>query len=158
MKVIIAIDGSDFSRAAIEKFCQLNFKPENTEIKIISVVERRAPMGTEPFAVSAEYYHQIEAEGRKQAEGFVVDAAGKIRKAFPNSDIGITTQTFLGAPGREIVETAQEWGADLIVVGSHGYGFWNRMALGSVSDSVVHHAPCSVLVVRQPESFNGNKR
>ena len=41
---------------------------------------------------------------------------------------------------------------DLIVVGSHGRGFWGRL-LGSVSDGVVHHAPCSVLVVRKPPNL-----
>ena len=50
----------------------------------------------------------------------------------------------------QIIELAREWGADLIVVGSHGRGFWGRL-LGSVSTGVVHHAPCSVLVVRKRE-------
>ncbi len=51
-------------------------------------------------------------------------------------------------PKESIVEEAQKWSADLIVLGSHGYGFWERMLLGSVSNAVVHHAPCSVLIVR----------
>ena len=38
--------------------------------------------------------------------------------------------------------------ADLIIVGSHDYNRWERLLLGSVSDSVIHHAPCSVLLVR----------
>lgn len=59
-----------------------------------------------------------------------------------------------GAADRAIIETAKEWEADLIVVGSHGRGFWGRLTAGSVSDSLVHHAPCSVLVARKPESFS----
>jgi len=54
----------------------------------------------------------------------------------------------MGAPSRMIIESATNWGADLIVVGSHGRGFWGRVMLGSVSDAILHHAPCSVLVVR----------
>ena len=158
MKVIIATDGSDFSRAAIAKFCELAVKPENAEIKIVSAYEKLAPMATEPFAVSAEYYAAMEASARKRCEVYVDDAAEQIRKCFPNASIEISTQTLLGAPGKMIVEMAQEWGADLIVVGSHGYGFWSRTMLGSVSDSVLHHAPCSVLVVREPENFNGHKK
>ena len=48
------------------------------------------------------------------------------------------------------VETAEEMGADMIVLGSHGYKRWERLLLGSVSNSVVHHAHCSVMVVRSP--------
>ncbi len=53
----------------------------------------------------------------------------------------------MGDPGQAIVEIAEDWHSDLIVVGSHDRGFWSRALLGSVSDAVVHHAPCSVLVV-----------
>ena len=49
-----------------------------------------------------------------------------------------------------IVETAEAIHPDMIVLGSHGYSRWERLLLGSVSDSVVHHAPCSVLIVRTP--------
>ena len=60
----------------------------------------------------------------------------------------MTAEVLDGSPQRVLIEKAAEWGADLIVTGSHGYGFWSRALLGSVSNSVVHHAPCSVLVVR----------
>jgi nucleotide-binding universal stress UspA family protein len=49
---------------------------------------------------------------------------------------------------RFILEEAAEWQPNMIVVGSHGRGFWGRMTLGSVSDSVMHHAPCPVLIAR----------
>jgi nucleotide-binding universal stress UspA family protein len=47
-----------------------------------------------------------------------------------------------------ILEEAERWDADLIVLGSHGYGLWQRFLLGSVSQAVVSHARCSVEVVR----------
>jgi hypothetical protein len=47
-----------------------------------------------------------------------------------------------------ILDEAERWGADLIVVGSHGYRAWERFLLGSVSQAVVSHAKCSVAVVR----------
>jgi nucleotide-binding universal stress UspA family protein len=47
-----------------------------------------------------------------------------------------------------ILDEAERWGADLIVVGSHGYRAWERFLLGSVSQAVVSHAKCSVEVVR----------
>jgi nucleotide-binding universal stress UspA family protein len=62
--------------------------------------------------------------------------------------VKIDTVVELGRPAQGIIQTATDWPADLIVVGSHGYGFWGRLALGSVSAGVVNHAPCSVLVVK----------
>jgi nucleotide-binding universal stress UspA family protein len=53
-----------------------------------------------------------------------------------------------GQPGESIVSAAQAEDADLVVVGSHGRGVVARILLGSVSDHVVRHAPCPVLVVR----------
>ena len=53
-----------------------------------------------------------------------------------------------GDPATEIVRAAQEWPADIIVMGSHGREGISRALLGSVAESVVRHAPCPVLVVR----------
>jgi nucleotide-binding universal stress UspA family protein len=59
------------------------------------------------------------------------------------------TKILEGNAKEVIVEEAREWRADLIVVGSHGYGRLRRMVLGSVAGAVVANAPCSVQVVRQ---------
>lgn len=149
MKILIATDGSDFSTAAVEACRGIIADSQNTSVKIISVVERPMPVAAEPFAISAEYYNKIEEVGRKQAKEDVEQAEALLRSVFPNVSIDVTTEVFFGSPQREIVETARQWGADLIVMGSHGYGFWSRVLLGSVSNSVMHHAPCSVLMVRK---------
>lgn len=148
MKILVATDGSDFSNAAIAALASIVVKPENTSIKVVSAFERPTPIASEPFAVSAEYYNAMEEAGREKARKFVEQAGMQIRSLFPDSALDLTTEVRIGSPQRAIVERAQEWGADLIVVGSHGYGFWSRTLLGSVSNSIVHHAPCSVLVVR----------
>ena len=69
----------------------------------------------------------------------------------PVSIVEISTDVLFGSPDSRIVEAAEEMRPDLVVVGSHGYSRWEILLLGSVSDSVVHHAPCSVLVVRTPK-------
>jgi nucleotide-binding universal stress UspA family protein len=57
----------------------------------------------------------------------------------------------LGAPDREIAERAEELGTGLMVIGSRGRGGIRRALMGSVSDSVVRHAHCPVLMVRKDE-------
>jgi nucleotide-binding universal stress UspA family protein len=152
MRILIATDGSEFSKAAIEKCCQIVAEPENTAIKVISVYQVVVPLDI--HAASIGYSQEMEGAMRKQAEDFVAEAAAAIRACFPNSNIDVTTQVSRGVSDHAIIETAKEWNADLIVVGSHGRGFWGRVMVGSVSDSLVHHAPCSVLVVRKTEREN----
>lgn len=149
MKILIATDGSDYSKAAIVEACKFIAKPDSTEIKIVSAYEDAYPITAEPFALSAEYYQKIEEAVREQASQFVTDAEAEVNARFPDSKPNIRSEVLRGAADREIIEFAKTWKSDLIVVGSHGRGFWGRM-LGSVSDGVVHHAPCSVLVVRTP--------
>lgn len=69
-------------------------------------------------------------------------------KSAPDTGFKITGEVIQGSPKQVIVEEAESWGADLIVMGSRGLGAWNRLLLGSVSNAVVHHAKCSVEIVR----------
>ena len=157
MKILIATDGSDFSKAAIEKACEMLVRGGNNLIEIISVFEEVASTGTEPFGVSSEYIHEMEKIGREQATRFASEAEETIRKRFANSSAQVTTKIVKGtSAGRAIVEEAQDWAADLIILGSHGYGFWGRAFLGSTSDKVIHLATCSVLIVRKKPDINGS--
>ncbi|MEZ5429060.1 MAG: universal stress protein [Pyrinomonadaceae bacterium] len=149
MKILIATDGSEYSRTAIEQSARVFGSNDQIEIKIISVYEDVFPIAGEPFALSADYYREMEKESKADAEKFAAEAKKLIRDNFNGMEP--ETEVRQGPPGRKIVEAAQEWGADLIVVGSHGRGFWGRMMVGSTSDAVMHHAPCSVLVVRRQD-------
>ena len=151
MRILIATDGSDYSKAAIEECCRVVIRPNNAKILVVSAYEDAYPIIAEPFALSGEYYQKVEDAVRELALSFVADAKKMIRDRFPAAaEFSVTTEVLRGSPDQQIVERAKEWKADLIVVGSHGRGFWGRL-LGSVSNGVVHHAPCSVLVVRKPE-------
>lgn len=148
MRILIATDGSEYSKAAVEESCRLVINPESAEVLIVTAYEDSYPITAEPFALSAEYYQKLEDAIREQAGTFVEEAKTTIRLKFPSSNFLVATEILRGSPDQQIVEKAKEWKADLIVVGSHGRGFWGRL-LGSVSNGVVHHAPCSVLVVRK---------
>jgi nucleotide-binding universal stress UspA family protein len=143
MKILISTDGSEFSRAAVEKCFEIIVEPEKTAIRIVSVFEVIEPMD---ISISPEFSQELESSARQKAQEFAAQAAAQVRERFPNIDL--TTQVSLGAPDETLIEAAKQWQADLIVIGSHGRGFWGRMLLGSITDALVHHAPCSVLVVR----------
>ena len=147
MKVLVATDGSEYSRAAIDECCRMFKNSADVEIEIISVYELMVPP-TEPFAVSAEYVQQIDNESRAQAGAVAEKARAQIREKCPALAKNASSKVVSGIPAPQIVKEAESWGADLIVSGSHGYGFWKRAWMGSVSNSLVHNASCSVMVVR----------
>lgn len=157
MKILIATDGSDFSRQAVETACDL-FAGKSGEhhISIISAYEPVVYTGTEPFTVSAEYIQEMTNIGCEQSSGFAEEAEKMIRRRFTGSDDQVTCLVVHDSPEKAIIEEAERWHADLIVVGSHGRGFWGRTFLGSTSDRVFRHAPCSVLVVRKKRGTADN--
>ena len=150
MKVLIATDGSEFSSAAVRKCCDLIGGISGVSLNVIAVYEPQVPMASEPFAISADYYRRLDKMAEERARAAANEAVEMIRSRFPERTPEIMSTIALGRPAQMITEAAREWKADLIVVGSHGRGFWGKLTLGSVSDSVLHHAPCSVLVVRRP--------
>lgn len=150
MKILLATDGSVFSRAAIENAAGFMANSPDTEIKIISVYETLRPVTGDPFGATTQYYLEAENASRKIAEDAVTEALGLIRARFPDMKFTVSTSVESGRASRVIVELADDWKADMIVLGSHGSGFWERNFMGSVSDAVVHHAHCSVLIVRMP--------
>ena len=90
----------------------------------------------------------LEKTARENALRILEETIAKVKEIFESKNVAIATDVLFGTPESRIVETAEEIQADLIIVGSHGYSRWERLLLGSVSNSVVQHAPCSVLVVR----------
>ncbi len=149
MKILLATDGTKHSDSAVETIKNFQFS-ETDEIKIVSVVDMALPLAIDIYAGYVPTTSEIETTARENAEKVLETTSQKIREIV-SADVFISTEILFGSPESRIVETAEKFGADLIIVGSHGYNRWERLLLGSVSDSVVHHAPCSVLVVRSPK-------
>jgi nucleotide-binding universal stress UspA family protein len=148
-RILIATDGSDIGTAAVDAACRV-IDPATASVRVLSVYPEAFPIATEPGFFTGEYYDEMEAQGRRLAKDIVEDAEKRIRDYFPDKRVRLAGIAVRGEPDRKIVETARKWKADLIVIGSHGYGFWGRL-LGSVSDGVIHHSPCSVLLVKTKE-------
>ena len=146
MKIIIATDGSPFSIAMVKEFAKRPL-PLNTTVKIISVYESASLMNIAPMGVLTAYYDNEDVNSEKFAENSVAKAAKIIRNINPK--FSILTATIEGLAKTVIVDEAEKFDADLIVLGSHGYDVIDRLLLGSVSQYVALHAKCSVEIVRK---------
>ncbi|MGH9943649.1 MAG: universal stress protein [Pyrinomonadaceae bacterium] len=146
MKILLATDGSPCSEAAVEEVARRPW-PAESEVRVVSCVEPPAPLVAEPYMLANDYFLEVEKVERQKAQEALGGAEAKLRRGAGNQ-LSISTEVLRGLPKRAIIEEAEAWGADLIVVGSHGYRAWERMLLGSVSQSVAQHAACSVEIVR----------
>jgi len=145
MRVLLAVDGSPHSHIAVDEVAQ-RLWPEGTSVEVLTVIHAAAPLAIDPAFVLAAAHVQQTDEQRHLASTILEAAAERIREKAPR--LVVTTKTVEGIPKDVIIEEAREWDADLIVVGSHGYGRLKRMVLGSVAGAVVASAPCSVHVAR----------
>ncbi|HSJ89608.1 MAG TPA: universal stress protein [Anaerolineales bacterium] len=155
MKILLAVDGSVCSDAAAQELAKRPWPPD-TEVKVITVVEIPAPVGMEPWAMSPDYFENLERTLR-QAGQSVLDSTLPKLKTITDKTLKISSEIIQGSPAQVIVDEAKSWGADLIILGSRGLGIWNRLLLGSVSNAVVQHAKCSVEVVRTPQEKQPDK-
>src|SRR6476646_10315869 len=146
MKILLAIDGSPCSDTAVEEVRRRPW-PDGSSIKVLTAFELPTPPTPEAWAVPVNYFEEMDVALSKQAQNIVDRAIAKLKPKLPRT-ISLDAQILPGSPRSAILDEAESWGADLIVVGSHGYRAWERFLLGSVSQSVVSHAKCSVEVVR----------
>jgi nucleotide-binding universal stress UspA family protein len=149
MKILFATDGAKQSDAAIEMLKHFALD-EGDEIKIVSVVDMAVPMAIDIYGGYLPDTGELEKTARENAGKVLERTEQQIKAQFEGKNLVISSEVLFGSPESRIVETAEAIHPDIIVLGSHGYSRWERLLLGSVSDSVVHHAPCSVLIVRTP--------
>ena len=146
MKVLLATDGTAHGEVAADMLSKLRLAASD-EIRIVCVVDMAIPFAIDVYGGYIPETAELERSAKENAETVVDSTLKKVKGALPR--VEVTAEVLFGSPDSRIVETAEEWPADLIVMGSHGYNAWERLLLGSVSDSVVHHAPCSVLIARK---------
>ena len=148
MRILLAVDGSSCSDAAVEEVARRPW-PEGSSIKVLTAYELPAPPTPEAWALPLDYFKDLDVALQKQARN-TVDRALQTLKSKLDKSISVDASLLPGPARTLILEEAENWGADLIVLGSHGYRAWERLLLGSVSQAVVSHAKCSVEVVRRP--------
>jgi len=148
MKILLAVDGSPFSDAALEEVGRRPW-PNNSQVMVVTAFEAPYAATPEVWALPVDYYDQVERSVRLRANSVMETAVAELIAAL-EPDVEVKGKCVAGSPQRVILDEAEKWKADLIVVGSHGYPAWERLLLGSVSQAIVSHAKCSVEVVRGP--------
>ncbi|MDR6301726.1 universal stress protein [Mesonia maritima] len=152
MKIILAIDGSDFSKVAIHELIKMT-PSSKSEIHIINVYEVPKTTGLGLHTMGGRignYIEEIRSNAKKLGNKIVSEAFDKIKTE--NKALTITTSVVNGLPKKEILEKAESFDTDLIVVGSQGQGAFSRLLLGSVSQYLATHAKCSVMIVKDKDA------
>ncbi len=138
MKVLVAYDGSKCADAALDDLKMAGL-PSDTQIEVLSVVESWLPP---PSGL------EILEHADRDQEYLALARRGEIRLVSMEQGWDVKSEAGAGAPASVIIEKADEWGADLIVVGSHGHTALGRFFFGSVSQKVLSEARRSVRVAR----------
>jgi nucleotide-binding universal stress UspA family protein len=134
-KILLPVDGSDHSRRAVGKATELS-KLSGGEVSVFHFHElapAKAGIGT--------------PESSAESTALVDQAVSELQQAGVRASGQTRTGSFGGA-AKAIVDEADQFGADLIVMGSRGLSDFEGLLVGSVAHKVVHHANCPVLIVR----------
>jgi nucleotide-binding universal stress UspA family protein len=145
--VLVAMDGAEDSFQAV-RFLRSLVLPRQTRVRLLSVVQRLRYPTTAPQSVHGQLVRmlkELEAERRAELDKVLERAAGQLDDKITR----VTRSTPTGDPAEEIVAAAQNFDTDLVVVGARGVGGVARVLLGSVSERVLHHARCPVLIVKE---------
>lgn len=148
MKILIAYDDSSCADSALEDLRQAGL-PRLAEAAVLSVSELWMPVFESVGAGAAPIVGALPISLEK-AESLARRACERVQAYFPGWTVKAEARS--GSPASVVIERADEWRPDLIVVGSHDRSALGRFMLGSVSQKVVTEAHCSVRVARTHES------
>ncbi len=141
MKMLIAVDGSEHARRAIEAVARLARQGPAVEVLLLNVADAMVFYGElPPFDFEA-----VERAQRAHQEKLLVEAEAQARACGLEQ---VSTQSAVGLAASEIVRVAEERGVDQIVMGTHGRGAVGTLFLGSVAQRVVHQSKVPVLLVK----------
>lgn len=141
LKMLIAVDGSDHARRAVEAVARLAAQMPAVEVVLLNVADAAVYYGElPPFD-----YESIERMRRQHQERVLEEALAHARGCGLQA---LSTQSAVGMAASEIVRVAEQRAVDQIVMGTHGKGALGSLFLGSVAQRVVHLAKVPVLLVK----------
>jgi nucleotide-binding universal stress UspA family protein len=147
-RILVPVDNSATSRAALEEVKRFA-KEQHALVRIVHVIDLAQ------FAWSANEFldvPQLQETLRESARHILADGASTLEGAGLKVETALL-ETWGGLLAKAVVEDGAKWGADLVIMGTHGYGGLTHMLLGSVAEGVVRHSHIPVLLVRaKPEN------
>lgn len=147
MKVLIAVEESECSRRALESVMERSW-PAESQFRIISVFEPIPAYGEAMYSPrAAESMMAAEGELLKEKKLNLKKNITALKERL--SDCPVSGTILTGDIRSSILNEAKTWGADMIVLGSHGRKGLSKLFLGSVAEGVAGHADCSVEIVKQ---------
>jgi nucleotide-binding universal stress UspA family protein len=143
-KILVCTDGSECSKGAALTAAEIATRFV-ADVVLVNVSNPAPAIG--PYMMAAEAIPDISGiqQGLLEAQQAIIEGA---KTELESAGIHPRVRAETGQPVFEIVRAAEEENADLIVLGSRGMGGFQRLLMGSVSDGVLHHAHCPVLIVR----------
>ena len=154
-KILVALDESQLSRQAFRQSLSLAqaFDAKLQLLNVISPQEAKY-QNTVSLIGSGINFQQTNEAAEAEWQLLVTNRLDYLESLLKEAtEIGITADLSqeIGQPAQKICDFAKDWGADLIVIGSHGRKGLNELFMGSVSNYVSHHVPCAVLMVHQQD-------
>ena len=147
MKILIGVDESPHSRAAVEFVKKMSW-PKDSSILVLSAVRPVVAVYAETYIPAPSYVEQMTEDAVRLHE----ETASTAERNLQSTGLKIEARTVHGDPRTALVDAARSERADLLVVGSHGRTGVTKLLMGSVASHVVAHAPCSVMVVKLEKS------
>ncbi|MCB1326236.1 MAG: universal stress protein [Spirochaetales bacterium] len=138
-KILVPVDGSRDSSRALEAAVALAETAKAT-LTVLEVVEEFGPLPG---------YYEAAPAGQERTKWISDQRFEKVHPLLENTSVKWDRKVVEGFPAEKICEVAEQGHYDLIMIGSRGLSVVGRFLMGSVSDRVIHHAPCSVTVVRR---------
>ena len=144
MKILLAVDDSKYSEAAAQAVVR-QMRPEAAEVCVFHVV---VPLLLIPYGYMGQVETLEAAQQERLKEG--KELAERTAQQLRSAGFQAYAVTEEGEPKTAVLEKAAQWAADMIFMGSHGRKGIDRFLIGSASEAVLRHAPCSVEIVRIP--------
>ena len=139
-RILVPTDFSADAETAVTYALELA-RRANAVVRLVHVIE-------DPIAAGMWSSEIYTADIASLQINLVRDAEQRLRAYVPEGDTTVTVEVRTGAVAKQILEAANEWGSNLIVMGTHGRTGIARMLMGSVAEKVVRLAPCLVLTLR----------
>ena len=145
-KILVPVDGSATSKAGLREAISLA-KGQGAQLQLVNVADQHyvAMMGLESSAGIGDMMESTKSSGR----AILRNAQATAKKAGVEAT-AVLLETLTGPAADPIIKQARKWGADLIVLGTHGRRGVRRLLMGSDAEQIVRYSPVPVMLVRSP--------